>query len=287
MVDFQILPERPMPRLASEPFHRWNLADGAQWAEFRRAPDGYTVRFPDLADFEISADGHSVTCSPAPGTTAATTEHLYLNQVLPLALCRQGQLVFHASAVEIAGGAIAFMAPAGHGKSTLAAAFAVSGRRFLTDDGLILKPLGDGFQVVPSHPSIRLWDDSHNHLISKPAPAAASVTYTSKSRFLAGPALNYCDEPRRLLAAYVLGDGTAQEFTVARYAQSSVVLAWLKHSFLLDIEDRALLGSHFTGLTAIAEAIPTFALDYPRCYETLPEIIDRLEDQARHLESLR
>ena len=45
-----------------------------------------------------------VTCLPAPDVSEATTQHLYLNRVLPLVLSKLGKLVFHASAVEVAGG---------------------------------------------------------------------------------------------------------------------------------------------------------------------------------------
>jgi ATP-dependent phosphoenolpyruvate carboxykinase len=50
-------------------------------------------------------------------------QHLCLKQVLPLVLSKQGQRVFHASAVEVEveDGAVVFAAESGRGKSTLAA----------------------------------------------------------------------------------------------------------------------------------------------------------------------
>jgi serine kinase of HPr protein (carbohydrate metabolism regulator) len=89
--------------------------------------------------------------------TSATVEHLYLNQVLPLALSRQGKLVLHGSAVDIGGQGVAFLGESGRGKSTLAASFATEGTRFLTDDGLLLEWVGECCMIIPSHPSIRLW----------------------------------------------------------------------------------------------------------------------------------
>ena len=99
--------------MAVEPFHAWTFPDGALWTEFHRAGGGYLLRFPNLADFQVSADGRNVTCFPVPEVSEATVRHLYLNQVLPLALSKQGHLVFHASAVEVAGGALAFVANSG------------------------------------------------------------------------------------------------------------------------------------------------------------------------------
>jgi hypothetical protein len=61
---------------------------------------------------------------------------------------------------------VAFLGESGRGKSTLAASFATEGTRFLTDDGLLLEWVGGHCMIVPSHPSIRLWEDSQEALIS-------------------------------------------------------------------------------------------------------------------------
>ncbi|MBK9199490.1 HPr kinase/phosphorylase [Candidatus Skiveiella danica] len=158
-----------MAPLQEAPFHQWSFPDGTLWTQFSRQGDGYLLRFPDLADFEVSADGAAVLGFPAPGVTSPTVEHLYLNQVLPLALSRQGKLVLHGSAVDIGGQGVAFLGESGRGKSTLAASFASEGTRFLTDDGLLLEWVDGRCMILPSHPSIRLWKDSQDALISNSA----------------------------------------------------------------------------------------------------------------------
>ena len=102
MVDLDIAAARPQAPLPA-PFHTWALPDGAPWTDFHREHGGYLLRFPGLADFHVSADAKRVTCHPVPGTSDAVVQHLHLNQVLPLALSKQGSLVFHASAVEVDG----------------------------------------------------------------------------------------------------------------------------------------------------------------------------------------
>ncbi|MBK8358824.1 MAG: hypothetical protein IPL15_07500 [Comamonadaceae bacterium] len=139
--------------------------------------------------------------------TSATVEHLYLNQVLPLALSRQGKLVLHGSAVDIGGQGVAFLGESGRGKSTLAASFATEGTRFLTDDGLLLEWVSDQCMILPSHPSIRLWEDSQDALVSDSATVAPAVSFTTKSRFLAGPGIPFCDEAWPLQRVFFLGDG--------------------------------------------------------------------------------
>jgi hypothetical protein len=238
------------------------------------------LRFPDLADFEVSADGLSVICFPAPDVQDSTPEHLYLNQVLPLALSKLGKMVYHASAVEVADFAIAFVAESGRGKSTLAAYFATHGHRLLTDDGLLLEPRGHGYQAIPSHPSIRLWEDSQKMLTALNAEAAPPLHFTTKTRFLAGPGLAYCDQPRPLRAAYFLGDGSAQDVVFRRLSAAETLIEWAKHSFLLDVEDKSMVGAHFDRTATLANKLLCYHLDYPRRFDELPNLLNQIVKHA-------
>lgn len=273
------MPRRQAP-LGIQPFHAWAFPDGTPWTEFYRVGGGYLLRFPDLADFQVSADGLEVTCFPAPEVSQATSQHLYLNQVLPLVLSKLGKLVFHASAVEVAGGAIAFAAESGRGKSTLAASFAVSGFRFLTDDGLVVETAAQGFEVLPSHPSIRLWADSEEALIAPGVETAPALSFTSKSRFLAGDAVRFCDQPRPLRRVYFLGDGSATTLVFQRLSAAETLVEWVKHSFLLDVEERPRLASHFDQVATLANQPIHYRLDYPRRFEDLARIRQAIVEHA-------
>jgi hypothetical protein len=281
VVEFQIVAPRRQPPSAVCPFHTWSFPDGTLWTEFYRVEGGHLLRFPGLADFEVSADGQVVTCLPAPGVSEATSQHLYLNQVLPLVLSKQGKLVFHASAVEVGAGAIAIVAESGRGKSTLAASFALSGHRFLTDDGLVVEGGKDGFAALPSHPSIRLWEDSEAALIPPAAGRAPPVSYTSKARFLAGDDLVFCDTPRALRRVYFLGDGSAGELTIQPLSAAQALVEWVKHSFLLDIEEQPRLASHFDQVAALANRPIHFRLDYPRHFDDLPQVRRAIIDHVQ------
>ena len=169
------------------------LPDGTLWTHFYRSDAGYLLRFPGLADFEVSGDGGQVQAWPAPGVTAATVEHLHLNQVVPLALSRQGKLMLHGSSVDVDGQGVAFVGVSGRGKSTLAASFATEGRRFLSDDGMHLEWADTQFQIIPSHPSVRLWEDSQDGAGRVGStPMAPAIDFTTKARLLAGGDLAYC-----------------------------------------------------------------------------------------------
>lgn len=260
---------RPQVPVAGAAFYQWVAPDGSLWTLFYRQGRDYLLRFPGLADFEVSADGCQVAAWAAPGGTSATVQHLYLNQVLPLALSRQGKLVLHASAVELADRAVAFIGESGRGKSTLAASFATGGVPFLTDDGLHLEWAGDELTVHPSHPSIRLWADSQEALVRVGAAAAPALDFTTKTRLLASPALPFCDQARPLGRVYFLGDGLARSATIERAKPAVTLINLIRNSFLLDITQQEMLAHHFEHISRIANLPIHYHLDYPRRYEDL------------------
>ena len=194
--------------------------------------------FPELADFEVSADGTEVTAHPVADVDEATVEHLYINQLVPLALSRQGKPAFHASVVTVPGGAVAFLGKTGMGKSTLAASFALRDAAFLTDDALLIEESGGRCFAEPSHASLRLWEDSVEALIAPDTAKAAAISFSTKARLLAGSTLTYVEEPQPLLAAFALDWDDAETITIDELAGLDRYMAWLENSFLLDIEDK-------------------------------------------------
>ena len=273
-------PARPLVPVGVDPFHQWVFADGTPWTGFFRRGLDYLLRFPDLADFEVSADGRAVQGFPAPGVASSTLEHLYLNQVLPLALSRQGRLVLHGSAVDLDGQGVAFLGESGRGKSTLAASFATGGTGFLTDDGLLLDWVAGHCRILPSHPSIRLWADSEAALMGEAAAKATPVGYTTKARFLAGEDIPFCDESRPLRRVFFLGEGNADSPVIEPMRPAQALIELVRHSFLLDIAARDLLARHFDDLSRLAGLPIHFRLDYPRRYQALPAVRGAILRQA-------
>ena len=279
------LAARPQKDTNSEPFHRFVFPDRTVWTEFYRDGLDYLLRFPGLADFEVSGDGKEILAYPAGETDAATVEHLCINQVVPLALSRQGVPTFHASVVTVPGGAVAFLGKAGMGKSTLAASFALNESQFLTDDSLIIEEHEDACLALPSHASLRLWDDSVAALIDDETKRAAAISYTNKARLLAGDALGYRSEPEPLLAAFLLEQGTVDGVAIRALKGVERQMAWVNNSFLLDIEDAGLLAQHFDWTHRIARSVPTFALDYPRAYGMLDKVRNAIREHVAGLQT--
>jgi hypothetical protein len=262
------------------PFHEWQLDNGQLFASFHREGEGFVVRFPGLADFKLSADGSEISSHRAPGLTDSTFDHLLQNQIRPLALSLQGRNLFHASAVALGDMAVAFAGRSGQGKSTLAASFAAHGHGFLTDDGLELSETVQGFLAHPSHPSIRLWQDSLASVVAPDAPRAEPVQYSPKSRVLSSAGLPHVDTPLPLKALYVLAREDVSCIEVTPLSPADALIALIHHAFLLDIEDRTAMARHFDRLARLVSSVPIYSLDYPRRYERLGDVREAIVNRS-------
>jgi hypothetical protein len=263
------VPTRDKPPTSS--FHKWVHPGGEPYARFVRTGDGYHIRFPGQADFHLSGEGEVLSCSPYPGASPETIRNLERNHVRPLALSRQANLVFHASAAEVRGEGLAFAGKSGRGKSTLAAELATSGGRLLADDGLVIEKGTSGFEVLPSDPSVRLWRDSARALFGS-AAAGVGTAEAAKVRLPAGGRLSFCAERRPLGRLYVLGDGSSKEIAIEELKGGDAVVELLKHSFLLDVDRREAVASHFDRLTLLVRSSCLYRLDFPRRFESLESV---------------
>ena len=66
-------PTRLQMPTGKEPFHVWSFPDGTVWTYFYRNGSDYLLRFPELADFEVSADWPH-------GALLAGTRHLGIHR---------------------------------------------------------------------------------------------------------------------------------------------------------------------------------------------------------------
>lgn len=263
-------PQRPL--LYEPPFHVTRTCDGGVWTEFHRIGRNYLLRFPDLVDFVISADGREASCALAAGVSRAQIEHLWLNQVTPLARSKQGEMVFHGSCVDLGAAAVAFIGESGRGKSTLAASFSSRGHAFLADDGLIVRRCGDNYVACPSHPTLRLWPDSRDAA----RRAVALSNEETKAIIQADAEFIHCAAPRPLAAVFFLGEDS-EEIGFTRLPARETMLQLLKNSFLLDVEDSALTSAHFHRTAAFANRLAGFQFDYPRQFDALDRVTEAIQ----------
>ena len=254
----------PAPAEPARWFPRWRH-NGAVHLLTARTGSGYLLRFPGLADFEVSSGGEWIRYRGRPPVPRVTLRHLLLDQVVPLALARAGRLVLHASAVHLPGfGAVAFAGPAGVGKSTLAAALNRQGCALLSDDALVVGDRRGSLWSSPAYPGLRLWDDAVLALGGAGRLTKPVAHYTSKTR-VSGSRVPFRDRPSRLKAVFVLLPRRRGGTTVRAREMpgGSGLMTLVRHAYLLDVTDRGELARVFEHLAHLAALAPVRGLRLP------------------------
>jgi hypothetical protein len=274
-------------RAAASPdwFHHWRFGRQPPWLSFARVDEGYLLRFPSLADFHVSGDGAFIRACPSPALPDDTLRHLLVDQVLPLALSRRGRVLLHASAVHLrATGTVAFVGPAGRGKSTLAAALGSRGGRILCDDCLALEPCAGGAQALPAYPGLRLWPDAASRLGPAGLRDEGVAHYTAKRR-VSGGLLGFHPRPSPLRALFLISERGAEGPTVSirRCRASAGLMGLVKYAYLLDIEDREHLARAFQALASLATSVPVLRLRLRDGHSRLADAADAIAAYAQSL----
>lgn len=263
-------------------FHRWRPKSGPTWLHIGRGDRRYVLRFPDLADFDVSQSGRRIVAHLHPRVPVATLRHLFLDQVLPLALGRLGRTAIHASAVHVPGvGVVALAGGSGCGKSTLAAALAREGCAILSDDCLVLEVRRDGVWAVPSYRGVRLWPADASRLGYRGRPVAH---YTDKVR-VGRSSMPSADRPARLRALFLMSPPSAAVRAVSMSPRGARerFMGLMRLSYLLDVEDRAALTGLFHHLGVICDRVPIAGLRLARDPRRLAALAREVCDLAGRL----
>lgn len=125
--------------------------DGGVLFQITRGERGYGFSGPRYGTAIVSPGASRVWGAPGDGGMEDWQRFL-IAQVLPFASVLRGLEVFHASAVTVDGGAVAFLGPSGAGKTSIAMALCRLGASFLTDDVLAIERDGGRLLGHPGAP---------------------------------------------------------------------------------------------------------------------------------------
>jgi hypothetical protein len=233
--------------------------DGSPMLVVERHEQGFHVWAPRYGRHAVSGDGGRV-WSAVPRVPAWRWERLLFAQVLPLAAALCGRELFHASAVALEGGAIAFVGLSGAGKSSVAAHLVARGALLVTDDVLALtvEPRADG---VRAHSGTRLVGLDTNELATMTTAGRAlfgAVLGRSDKAYLAVPVV---DSSLPLRALYFLGRNQGREIDISPSEALASLL--LGSSFLSYLDSSERLVRHLDVCARIAETVPTHVLTAP------------------------
>ena len=239
-------------------------------------PQGFRLVYDDTGVFDVTAGGRDVRWHRPESADLEAGRLDVLGRVLALALHASGWLSLHGSAVAMADGAVAFLAPKGNGKSTLAFALMRGGAALMTDDTVVIGK-GVPATVRPGVQSVRLFKDSAAWL-SAPAPIAG----TSDVKATFG---QLSDDTRRLtrapLAALYLLESVPAGTIVEPLERHRLEGPEAVFGLLGQTKIGALLGGSeapgvFASVVALAEGSPIYKLRVARDYERLGTVVERI-----------
>jgi hypothetical protein len=264
-------------------FHDWELDDGEICLSGAYYKGGHLLRFPELADFAISADGQHIDACAVADTPAETIRHILIDQVIPRLVSHRGNLVVHGSAnAMVEGGgdlAVAFLGDTGYGKSTMAVSMQERGFPLLGDDCLALRcAAGDSLELTASYRGARLLDDSIAELAAGGGPTAPVAHYSGKAR-IALPLAHSTRQAWPLQAIFLLNSPVnaprEHGVVIEPVGGADALIAMMRNSFQLDITDREHVVKQFTGFGRdILSRLPIYSLSYPRRYTCLDEVCE-------------
>jgi Phosphoenolpyruvate carboxykinase len=247
-------------------------AGGLDPAIARNAEGDLEMAFGQIARFAIRFADRTVQLIEAHADAdQATIDHLLDDHVAPRIIAADGSLVLHGSASLIGGRIAVFLGLTGSGKSTLSASLHARGYQLLGDDAVVIGEDSGTFTGEAVYPSLRLYRESIDQVLSGDIPTAAMAFYSDKQHVRvsgldeAGPARH------PIGGIYVLADGKAG-IALDRYSPSEGCMALLENSFALDPSDGAMAARRMGMAARVAAQVPCYELAYPYDFSLLDEI---------------
>jgi hypothetical protein len=232
----------------------------------------FRLSFDDTGIFDVSLDGREIRWSPAAGASPETARSDVLGRVLSLAVHAGGGMCLHASAVALPDGAVAFLGPKGHGKTTLALALVSRGARLLADDTVCVSD-GAPPTVAPGVLSMRIRADvarqlgRHGTVGQEDGDDKLVVRDLAPHEVTTGRVA--------LGAVYVLAPvrASGRAGAVHRRALTAVesTLALVHHAKISALLARGEAGALLATAGVVARAVPVYVLEVARDLERLEE----------------
>jgi hypothetical protein len=201
-----------------------------------------------------------------------------LGPVLGVLLRLRGIICVHASAIAVGGCAVAFVGPAGAGKSTTAAIFAQRGCTVLSDDIVALSEELETFRVLPAYPHLCLWPDSVAMLYGSPNRLPRFVPdWEKRCLGLGSKDLKFARGALPLGLIYLLQERSSDTSAhVGSVPLPAAFMALVANSYATKILDREMRANEFDVLSRLVPQVPVYSLQAPRNVDGFDDLYDRV-----------
>jgi hypothetical protein len=246
--------------------------------------EGFLFRYADGTEFHLSRDGRDVWATWAPASTLQDTETYLLGPVLGFAQRLRGVLCLHASAVVVAGRAIALCGPSEAGKSTTAGAFAAAGHGVLADDMTAIHEVGGRSVAMPAYDHLRLWEESERILLgTSGALPRLTPTWDKRALRLRGQGWTFHNEPVELGAVVLLAPREAgtRAPRVEAVAPGDAFLAIAANSYANYLLDGPMRGAEFASIARLLAHVTVVRATPHADAERIGDLVARIAGAGR------
>ena len=232
--------------------------------------DGHRIVVDDTGSFELETGGHIIAAPKAGSFPDFVRAHL-LGRVLATSLFHDGYLPLHGSAVQTREGVVAFLAPKGFGKSSMALAMVQAGASLVSDDLLPVEPSTPPL-AWPGVRSLRVRDDA---VRAVGVEALGEATREGKVALHQNAGAMSADAPLPLAAIFLLAPTTAELGTepVHRtpFAPVLAAAALVAHVKIGRMLGPSAAGAMMQRAATISSLVPVHQLAITRDLAKLPE----------------
>ena len=241
---------------------------------FIRTPSGDIF----LAIYQVGRfliqNGRRVLIDPLPQADERALRIYLLGMVMAILLHQRGKHIFHASAVRLAGQAIAFMGAKGTGKSSTAAYFHAAGCDLITDDILVLSKNTGSMMVSPGNPQFKLMPDAARALQQIPETHEAIHPVLEKHPYRT--VHGFVRNPVPLKRVYLLQEAETNEILplCRKEATREMLPHWYGAQFGLGMIEALGTQRFLSQCALLAQHTPVALLRRRQDLNVFPELLD-------------
>lgn len=240
-------------------------------------PDAFLLHIPGVARFRVVA-GREIVVDRAPESADAAVRLFLLGSAMGALLHQRGITPIHGSAVDTGHGGLIFSGPQGHGKSTLAAAFAQRGYPLLSDDVCPLTADAGSVWLHPAWPRLNLLPDALDRL---EIPRAGGVQpFTGKHLV---PVARFAEQPTRLLTLYELHPAAVSRVQLHELQGYDRLTCLMGNTYRVQfVRQMGHADRHFTALQEIARQVRVVRVERPATGYRLDELVAAIAADCSH-----